>query len=260
MRAIAVKRGCGTRTEGGIYLECGHSPFGKPLNELLIDPAMVPPSVHENGWDEYPGALVTQGASDWYAPHRTPLLFEHEGAFHVVIWVGAEFYPNVWDFIEEGRVAGFSRRVPKTFDFAKLTAASRMFYIHPQAWVDARALAETLDVDLECPYCPRGEMEPKLFHTLGGTPTCLGLTRLVDPADVALTDENTARRILACGVDYEVSGLPDGVQTTKAPGLFLQTCISGIAMINHSDGSFDESVEEKVDAAGIGIETFRTDE
>lgn len=37
--AIPVRRGCGERKQGGIYGECGLSPFGRPLEDFLLDPA-----------------------------------------------------------------------------------------------------------------------------------------------------------------------------------------------------------------------------
>jgi hypothetical protein len=63
-------------------------------------------------------------------------LVERNGIFHVFDWVGTEFYPNVADFVEEVRVLGLSRRVPKTLDFSKITEQSKIILLHARAWDD----------------------------------------------------------------------------------------------------------------------------
>ena len=42
-KAIPVERGCGEREPGGVYAECGLSPYGSPLEHFLIDPPMPLP-------------------------------------------------------------------------------------------------------------------------------------------------------------------------------------------------------------------------
>ncbi len=37
-KADPVERGCGEREQGGVYAECGLSPYGTPLEYFLIDP------------------------------------------------------------------------------------------------------------------------------------------------------------------------------------------------------------------------------
>lgn len=71
-------------------------------------------------------------------PFRAPILWNdisNPELFHAVIWVGAEFYPSLVDFVEEVKAKGASRRIPSNFDFSKLTpGASRMIFIHPKAF------------------------------------------------------------------------------------------------------------------------------
>jgi hypothetical protein len=42
-KAIAEPRGCGDREEGGVYAECGPSPYGSPLEHFLFDPPLPLP-------------------------------------------------------------------------------------------------------------------------------------------------------------------------------------------------------------------------
>ena len=130
-----AKRGCGYRIEGGLYLCCGMSLFGQPIEEFLVDPSML---------------------TD-LQPSRAPQLVEHTGGiYHVVIWVGEAFYPLVPDFIEEARKLGISRRVPKGFDFSKLGPQSRMILAHRKAGVaNFEELRELLAQPPEL-NCPRG--------------------------------------------------------------------------------------------------------
>ncbi len=110
------KRGCGTRKEGGLYACVSTSVFGRPIEEFVIDPAR-----------EWKGKCF-----------RTPILYEGQnGVNHMLVWVGAKFYPFVPDFVEEARVMGVSRRIPKGFPVEKLKPGeSKMFLIHPQAIPD----------------------------------------------------------------------------------------------------------------------------
>jgi hypothetical protein len=96
-------RGCGTRVKGGIYAECKLSPFGMPIEHFLIDPPNPIP-------DDL--GLTPVGVK----------LFERDGVFHILDWVGSAHYKNVADFIEETRNFGASRRLSKSTDFSKLTA------------------------------------------------------------------------------------------------------------------------------------------
>lgn len=109
-------RGCGSRKQGGVYLCTGLSEDGSPVEDFLVDP--VRPFRGE--------------------PFRAPISWEDPtkpGLFHAVIWVGAEFYPSLVDFVEEVKAKGASRRIPSSFDFSKLTpGASRMIFVHPKAF------------------------------------------------------------------------------------------------------------------------------
>ena len=92
--AVGGERLCGAgRMVGGVYLECAPVPGGVALERFLIDPPQ-------------PIEVSTFGI----APLGVNLL-TRAGVTHVIDWVGESHYPEMQDFIEEGRVMGFSRKV-----------------------------------------------------------------------------------------------------------------------------------------------------
>lgn len=115
--AEPVERGCGKRKPGGFYLECGMGPNGLPLEHFLVDPPQPLP--------ENLGNDIVNKPKLWQDPATK--------INHALIWVGAQHYPYVGDFIEEVRKFGASRRIPSTFPFAELGPHSRMIFVHPKA-------------------------------------------------------------------------------------------------------------------------------
>ena len=100
-----VPRGCGTRTSGGIYLECGTGYGGRPLEAFLSDPPIPMTCDSKVGVE----------------------LIERGGVVHILDWIGEQNYPHAADFLEEGRKLGFSQRISKTLDLSRLSAESRIF-------------------------------------------------------------------------------------------------------------------------------------
>lgn len=130
--ATIVPRGCGERVPDGIYAECGLGPNGRPLEDFLVDSPLPLP----DGLDR---RALANKAQVWEDP-RT-------GIYHLVIWVGAEHYPYVADYVEEVRRYGASRRVGSMVDLSRLTpGVSRMIMVHPLArvvnWADISKPAE----------------------------------------------------------------------------------------------------------------------
>lgn len=109
------ERGCGERKEGGLYACCGVGPGGYPLEHFIVDPAIE--------WLHGPFRGVQY--------HTRP-----DGVTDILLWVGAEHYPSMASFLEEGRKHGFSKRIPSTggdIRYDRLTpGASRLLLIHPQ--------------------------------------------------------------------------------------------------------------------------------
>jgi hypothetical protein len=140
-------RGCGYRIRGAVYLETKLGPFGKPIEDFLIDSPQV---IDPNALGMRPRGM-------------TPLL--REDATHLLDWVGAEGYPNVTDFIEEARRKGISRRVLPSL-LGDLTPESRLLLVHPRASVRNavefwQALANGARAGyptVPCPSAIRGDM------------------------------------------------------------------------------------------------------
>jgi hypothetical protein len=123
MYAIPVKRGCGTRAEGGVYAELGFAGPGEdgvPLESFLLDPAAPIPA----GLD-----VPAQGA----------LQVTKDGVSHLFCHVGSVNYPNVVDWIEEARRFGISWRLPMNLDFSALSERSLIFLSHARAFVKNHA-------------------------------------------------------------------------------------------------------------------------
>lgn len=112
----AITRGCGQREEGGLYA-CVSGGGDTPIEQFIIDPVI--PWTH----GPFQGGIVS------YQPAS--------GGYDLIMWVGAEYYPYVPDFIEEGRVHGFSKRIPTTLEGLELLDdQSRLVLIHPKAGFD----------------------------------------------------------------------------------------------------------------------------
>lgn len=117
-------RGCGaSRVKGGVYAEVKLGDRGVPLERFLACPP-VPVDAEELRLEPRGVQLIQRPGSDIY---------------DIYDWVGSEHYPNVADIIEEGRHLGFSRRLPRNLDFAKLSRASRLVLLHNKAVIDNAA-------------------------------------------------------------------------------------------------------------------------
>jgi len=225
MTATRSERGCGTRTRGGVYLESQLVPEGLPTEHFLYDP---------------PRTAIPY---TWSHPHRSPLICQDERQRnHVVIWVGREFYPSVWDFIEESRSLGASRRAPGGLDFSVLTHGSNMLFVHATARTCIRSERHT--------HC--GQPPPSRHPTFNDEPACLyGGLALIEPlADekyrtVVDTERLESYRELPCGHRYRIypenrEGL---VEDGTCAALFMYLPITSIALVNRDDGTFDELTE-----------------
>lgn len=160
-------RGCGgSRDAGGIYLEAGSAGGTVPLWTCICDPVQP---IDVEALDLSPVGVK---------------LIEINGVTHVFDWVGATHYPNAADFLEEFIRLGLSRRISRKEDFRKLTSASKIFLIHPQAYFAERP--PFIDSRL-CP-CPTGKHDPESHD-----PACSGyLWQIAEPGatDLNLLDGN----------------------------------------------------------------------
>ena len=102
-KAEPVERGCGEREQGGVYAECGLSPYGSPLEHFLIDPPQPLPE----------GLDIINKPQLWEDPAT--------GITHLLIWIGSEHYEWCSDYIEETSRFGASRRINPNLDLSRLT-------------------------------------------------------------------------------------------------------------------------------------------
>jgi hypothetical protein len=212
-----MNRGCGKRKPGGVYICSKLSPYGVPLEEYIIDPPQF-----------YEGERF-----------RVPIVFERNGANHLLFWVGKEFYPFPSDFIEEVRRFGASKRVPVEFPIEKLTAWSLMFFIHPLA------IIKNHHVLPPPPRCPKD-----LPSHVSNETRCLGHSYQVAPAN------HEGRRKIGDTV-YEVRPVTLDAPLEFLPGIFLRLPITDIDHVVYKNGKPDPRVSEKASEAKIPLNYTR---
>lgn len=266
MATTPVKRGCGTRVEGGIYAECGLSETGAPLERFLFDPVVPVPADL---------TIPIQGVGTMTNGETT----------HVVDRVGVAFYPNASDFIEEVRRFGLSRRIPKSFDFSRLSEGSRILIVHPRGLVDAwpefvsgrwlcpnaridhapEALAEALRLEAGRDSWRRsnccaglqweavtGGVEVTLDEQVPGYNYRTGA--FVENVD-ALTwraDERLVR-VECASFSYHARRAPEGVDPSFGEAFVASFPISNLCVVRAADGSHEEAAARAL-AAGIPVE------
>lgn len=205
---MSVVRGCGKRKTGGCYAETELSSNGLPLDVFLIDP---PIPVAE-------GAVKKVGVQ----------LIERDGVWHILDWVGEEHYPTVPDFVEEMRRFGMSRRLPKTLDFSRLSARSRVLLVHAKARViNPETLAEA--GPCPCYFDKPGHKDHKA--------TCLYNAWQALPKGVR---KMPSFEFMSKGIG------PDGVNFE--PGIFAAMPISRLVQVRASD-----AIKDMAKADGVPV-------
>jgi hypothetical protein len=217
-----VVRGCGTRSKGGIYLECPLSPYGLPLEHFLCDPPVL--------IDVQQFGITPVGVK----------LMERNGVWHIVDWVGSTHYPNVADFVEEVRNFGLSRRLPQTLDFKKLTPDSRILLVHSRAWIDNFQAYYDKEEDcgkLDCDQCPKHlkHHENKVPHS--PSEPCIRLW-YQDLTDADPNPDHPPRGVVRKMPSFEYKGLsaPEGVEPEYKVAIFGSFPVHNLAVINDPDG------------------------
>jgi hypothetical protein len=221
--AIPIKRGCGTRVAGGCYWELGIGPDGRPVEDFLLDP---------------PICLLP----DLRIPTRGVIPIEHDGVTHLIDRVGAQFYPNVADFVEEVRRFGLSRRLPKSLAFARLTCDSRLLLIHDRAWV-------TNIADYRSWMCRTGNAA----HTPGQHPEmCIGVW-WEDLAPISKVEHSLSRDCIRCmpSFTYTAHIRPAGVTPIYQPAFFASFPCSRLVVVR---GDGHEQTLERMRQARLTVD------
>lgn len=225
-------RGCGTRVEGGIYAECGHSPFGEPLEYFLIDPPMII-DPDELGLSAV-GVKLVEGP---------------DGITHVMDWVGKNHYPNVADFLEEVRVLGMSRRLPKSLDFSKLQHGSRVLLVHSKAHIENHAdyWNDLREFDGATRFCPQKHDHHNIARVeemcarLWWYDVIPDLSRAEREAMYAAGEREFERHFASA--HYKAVMPPEGITGEYAPAIFASFPISNLSVIRAEDGSHEGAVD-----------------
>jgi hypothetical protein len=287
-KADPVERGCGEREPGGVYAECGLSPWGRPLEDFLIDPPLPIP----DGLDLINKPQVWQRL----LPSGDPALDElGQPIYDLLIWVGAEHYEYVPDFLEEVRRYGASRRLNPNLDLSQLSRASRMLLAHPRVlntlWqqqqppqecgkhVPGHTVAHAEEEEMDEEAWEQEEEAPPALASLsaqrpvGGSHSgpCVFKTWELIPIDSAETTVSLdgevdgrplcLRRVGSTTYQYRPCGeSAEGLM----PGLFAALPITGFALIRFADGTVNEKAKQKI-LAGLqahgaaGVPFYETD-
>lgn len=221
-----VRRGCGRRIAGGIYLVAGTSPFGSPPEHFLVD---------------YPldaATIVAAGLSPIGQKVIGGVLYD---------WIGAKHYPTPADFYEEFKLHGASRRVSPSL-VKQLTPGMDYYLVHPLALCTNHAEYARLG---HAPECPKGD----LAHTEG---PCACLWYLQGRAAGAAWD--AVEVSLADGVNaYTAWEVPEGRPLPKfVPGIFLKYPTPKIEVIRHPDEHY--TADQVAHARKSGLEVDVVDE
>ena len=256
-------RGCGERQPGGVYAECGISRYGSPLERFLLDPPLPLPD----------GVDLVRKPQLWIRTEPVSGLVVQDpetGApiSDLLIWVGAEYYAEAPDYIEETRDRGASRRLNPNMDFTRLTRHSRMLLAHPHAIIRSwRDLASPQRCHKRLPAHDRvfwqqrwrekdgapeqfPQFEAQVSHERVG-PCLFKLWEVLPREEAEAVFERDGglplclRRIGSTVYEYT----PTGESVTDwQPGFIMAIPITSIALIRDGDGSVNERAKKGLEA------------
>lgn len=189
-KAFPVTRGCGVRKGGAIYCEVPLIPFGRPLEDFLIDPPIVV-DTEALGLSSVGIKLIKRA---------------NEGVYDIWDIIGQQFYPNVADFIEEARRFGISRRLAKTLDFSLLSDKSKIILLHQRAHIENHA-----EYFQEAKFkCPKEIGKHIFWPKEEPAPMCIGLWwEDVDGGEPWTDDKAALDAVLEEGLSATVVSIDD---------------------------------------------------
>lgn len=221
MLTVSCVRGCGERTTGATYLCVGQSAHGKQIEEFIIDP---------------PKPLLY----DWQRGYA--LIEDARGVNHVVIFVGETHYGSLWDFIEEARRYGISRKVPGNFPFGKLTPGhSHLIFAH-------RRVFPQFDFSVPTEDCKLHHHFDNEFCTYHHQNLACNLSKKVEQID------DLRFKVIMPSFEYTAHypELPESTTNYK-PGLFLALPLSHVEFPRVKNPKSDGNARQ------AGFETFEVD-
>jgi hypothetical protein len=260
---LTTARGCGnSRTAGCLYLEVPTSPHGRPIEDFLICPPILP---------------------DFDLPTQGQLPFFTDGVLNLVDWIGECFYPNVCDWIEEARLLGISSKISIQFATSKtdesltilesLTPASRLYFAHPRAFIhnieDYRWGSFLNILPWSCPRSIEGHPETDPHESSEyGPPCCVGIywwdldggepVSVPEGVDM-LAPERLVNRPMPCGVPYMGRVRPAHVEPIYSPAIFARFPVKQLALVRGALGEH-EPVRERLAKLNLNIPLLEVDE
>lgn len=257
-----VSRGCGKkRVAGGTYIEVELSDQGLPIECFLVDEPLPLWAIESGGVTKY---FVNSDNGPVEIKARGVNLVQIKGVTHVFDWVGKQFYPYVWDFIEEARRYGVSRRCEMP-DYSMITGDSRLILVHPGAWIEnAETYRSAILSEDRTWFCPKMAIPPKSLtgsvHEIeDSSHHCLGYGyHDFEELDVEMSAGGVLTRTLASGSRYLVERRPDCVRPHYKPAIFARFHIPKIVVVADAK---DQSHNQKLDRlAGAGVPVELTEE
>lgn len=254
----SIVRGCGTRKKGGIYAEVPLSPFGMPFEYFLFDPPVVV-DARELGLTAIGVKLIKRPDEDVYDVYDI---------------IGADSYPNVADFVEEGRRFGLSRRLAQSLDFSLLSEKSKLILLHSKAFI-ANPEQYWPDAHINCPkelieHVPPTDPDAKEWPDGKPVPSCIGLWmedieggEAVPDAPVYHREETAddhsarAKRMVVRKMpafSYVGHSRPEGVTPEYKLAIFGAFPIGRLAVINDPDAGTHEGAMSKASRAKISVD------
>jgi hypothetical protein len=129
-------RGCGEREVGKLYICSDQKAGGKEVEYFIPDPFVKWPTKWHRGME-----LIKR---------------ENSQIYDLAIFVGKNFYPALWDFVEEVRRFGASRKMSPTVDISKLTPGkSMMLFVHKNVIPKFRVFSPKGSAREPFPNCKR---------------------------------------------------------------------------------------------------------
>jgi len=248
---VQIRRGCGRRLRGGIYVEVdsksddsdgsptpGADRVADNFERCLLDPP-IPVDIARMGLSAIGVTLVEAVASDG------------RRVTHVFDIIGQSHYPNVASFIDEARAKGVSRRLARTLDFSRLEAGrSRLVLVHARGWLDnaAEYFAARTSTRWPCPklnYAHLDRDNPPLMCS------SLFWEDLEAPGDPSGERHVT----VTCG-DTVTTGLrtPEGVRRASRHAIIGSFPITRLAVIADPLGSTHEMAARSASRSSIDVE------
>lgn len=238
-----IRRGCGFRIVGGIYVETkvdgvflrGAEGSPETFDRCLYDPP-IPVDLKRLGVTDVGVHLVDYPAKDGGV------------VTHVVDVVGRSHYPDVAGFIAEARAHGVSRRIPSTLDFARLSERSRIILVHARAWIDnaAEYFAARGAHEWACPKGTKDHLDPAHPPAMCAS---LFAEDLEGSAEGGVRD--SVRTIGSTTFRGRVR--PEGVVPKYRHAIFASFPASSIAVIRDPRGHSHEVPYDKARRSGLPV-------